>query len=190
MGLSRRRPATLSSARPRRQESIHPVAIVLGAVPTSAAPTAATQPPTAGTSGTPTSGASPAGLSSATGICRATRVEDGRDTFDGDERAVWRQVQVGREGQITERFTRAIEHLGKDKSLDERLGGIYALERIARDSPVDRRTITEVLTAYVRSHSPRPPEDEDPTRLRTTSPGPLSGGREVCRFQLQTCKRS
>jgi Pentapeptide repeats (8 copies) len=41
--------------------------------------------------------------------------------------------------------------------LDVRLGGIYALERIARDSPADRATIGEVLTAFVRGHAPWPP---------------------------------
>jgi hypothetical protein len=34
-----------------------------------------------------------------------------------------------------------------------RLGGIYALERIARDSPRDHWTIMEVLTAYVRENA-------------------------------------
>jgi hypothetical protein len=75
----------------------------------------------------------------------------------------WRQVQTGRQqvhlteqGQITERFTRAIDHLGSDQ-LDVRLGGIYALERIAHDSPDDRATIAEVLTAYLRGHAPWPP---------------------------------
>jgi hypothetical protein len=38
-----------------------------------------------------------------------------------------------------------------------RLGGIYALERIARDSPGDRATIGEVLTAFIRSHASWPP---------------------------------
>lgn len=76
--------------------------------------------------------------------------------------ATWRQVQLTRhqldilrEGQITERFTRAIEQLGSD-NLDVRLGGIYALERIASSSEVDRGPILEVLTAYVRGHSPWP----------------------------------
>jgi hypothetical protein len=54
--------------------------------------------------------------------------------------------------------------LGSDK-LDVRLGGIYALERIAKDSSADRPTITEVLTAYVRGHAPwapaRPKQDVD-----------------------------
>ena len=63
---------------------------------------------------------------------------------------VARQSQIiDREGQITERFIRAIEQLG-NQSLDIRLGGIYALERIARDSEKDHWTVMEVLTAYVR----------------------------------------
>jgi Pentapeptide repeats (8 copies) len=37
-----------------------------------------------------------------------------------------------------------------------RLGGIYALERIAHDSPRDHWTIVEVLTAYVRQNAPAP----------------------------------
>jgi hypothetical protein len=70
----------------------------------------------------------------------------------------YRQLQVNREGQITERFTRAIDQLGNDKGqLDVTLGGLYALERIAKDSPADRTTIAEVLTAYVRGHAPWPP---------------------------------
>lgn len=63
----------------------------------------------------------------------------------------WRTIQVNREGQITERFTRAIEQLGS-RELSIRLGGIYALERIARDSERDHWPIMEVLTAYVRKN--------------------------------------
>jgi uncharacterized protein YjbI with pentapeptide repeats len=66
------------------------------------------------------------------------------------------QLHVAQQGQITERFTRAIDQLGHNQ-LDVRLGGIYALERIARDSPDDQPTIGEVLTAFVRSHAPWPP---------------------------------
>jgi uncharacterized protein YjbI with pentapeptide repeats len=71
----------------------------------------------------------------------------------------WRQLQVSREGQITERFTKAIANIG-DQALDVRLGGIYALERITKDSPADRATVAEVLSAYVRTHSPWPPRLE------------------------------
>jgi hypothetical protein len=59
-----------------------------------------------------------------------------------------------KEGQITDRFTKAIEQLGAVK-LEVRLGAIYALERIARDSERDHWPILEVLTAYVRENAPR-----------------------------------
>ena len=50
-----------------------------------------------------------------------------------------RQLAVTQEGQITERYSKAIEQLGATdtlghKRLELRLGGIYSLERIARDS--------------------------------------------------------
>jgi hypothetical protein len=53
---------------------------------------------------------------------------------------------------MTDRYTRAIEQLGSDK-LDVRIGGIYALERVARDSARDYPTVVDVLTAFVRVHS-------------------------------------
>lgn len=66
--------------------------------------------------------------------------------------AAERTVEVSREAQITERFTRAIDQLGNSK-LEIRLGGIYALERIARDSEKDHGTIMDILAAYVRENS-------------------------------------
>lgn len=67
--------------------------------------------------------------------------------------AALRSVEAAQEGQITERFTRAVEQLG-DESVSVRLGGIYALERISRDSERDHWTIMEVLSAYVRENAP------------------------------------
>jgi uncharacterized protein YjbI with pentapeptide repeats len=63
-----------------------------------------------------------------------------------------RQLEMNREDQTTERFTRAIDQLGSDKR-DVRIGGIYTLERIAWTSEDHRRAIVEVLTAYVRGYS-------------------------------------
>jgi hypothetical protein len=63
------------------------------------------------------------------------------------------QVQVSRQGQITERFARAVDHLGGDKP-DVRVGGIYTLERIAKDSRPDRATVAAVLETFVRNHAP------------------------------------
>ncbi len=74
--------------------------------------------------------------------------------------------RLSRAGQITERFTRAIDQLGSEE-LDVRLGGIYALERIARDSKHDHPQIVEVLTAYVREHSrSQEPETTNRSKLR------------------------
>jgi hypothetical protein len=72
-------------------------------------------------------------------------------------------VDVAREGQITERFTRAAEQLGSEK-LEVRLGGIYALERIARDSERDHWPIMEVLTAYVRENAAWSDERDTPSQ--------------------------
>jgi hypothetical protein len=66
------------------------------------------------------------------------------------------QHALSRQGQITERLTRAVDQLGHH-SLDVRLGGIYALERIANDSPEDQAPVAEVLSAFVRGHAPWPP---------------------------------
>jgi len=70
------------------------------------------------------------------------------------------QLQVAKEGQITERFTRAIEQLGSQERAI-RLGGIYALERIANDSDKDYWPIRETLTAYVRERAPWQGQSQD-----------------------------
>lgn len=73
----------------------------------------------------------------------------------------WRNLQVSEktrqvteDKQISERFTNAVEMLADEKErLDVRLGAIYALERLAKDSPKDRWTVVELLAAYVRRTS-------------------------------------
>jgi uncharacterized protein YjbI with pentapeptide repeats len=68
------------------------------------------------------------------------------------------QLKLSEQGQFTDRFTKAIDQLDNKKALAVRLGGLYALERIARDSPPDRATIAEVLCTYARSaHRSKPP---------------------------------
>jgi uncharacterized protein YjbI with pentapeptide repeats len=63
-----------------------------------------------------------------------------------------RTFALNREGQVTERFTRAVEQLAS-KEVDIRLGGIYALGRIARDSKTHYEPVMEVLTAFLREHA-------------------------------------
>lgn len=70
----------------------------------------------------------------------------------------WQRNNIAQEGQITERFTRAVDQLGavnKDgnPAIEIRLGGIYALERIANESDKDYWPIMEILTAYVKRNA-------------------------------------
>jgi hypothetical protein len=82
-----------------------------------------------------------------------------------------RTYRLTQQGQITDRYTKAIEQLGGDK-LDVRLGGIYALERIATDSERDHPTVVEVLSAFVREHSQPSTGDDD--NVGDDSSGPLA----------------
>ena len=64
----------------------------------------------------------------------------------------WRNTYLAKEGQITERFNKAIDHVG-DERLEIRLGGIYALARIAKDSPKDHWPVMQILCAFVRNRA-------------------------------------
>ena len=73
----------------------------------------------------------------------------------GAAATVWytaRAFRLNGEGQVTERYTRAVDQIGSG-GLEVRIGGIYALERIGRDSVSDRRTVIYVLGAMVRHRS-------------------------------------
>jgi hypothetical protein len=70
----------------------------------------------------------------------------------------WRNFRLAQEGQITQRFNDAIEHLGSEKP-EVRLGGIYALARIARDSPKDHMSVMNVFCTYVREATKRAPAE-------------------------------
>ncbi|MFH1136713.1 MAG: pentapeptide repeat-containing protein [Pseudomonadota bacterium] len=69
------------------------------------------------------------------------------------------QVLAIEDGQITDRYTKAIEQLGNEANITVRIGGIFALERIAKDSVKrcdhrDYNTVMEVLTGYIHIKSP------------------------------------
>lgn len=67
----------------------------------------------------------------------------------------FRQLAIAQQGQVTERFTRAIDQLGTD-STKQQVGGIYALERIMVDSARDHSAIVEVLVAFLQEHAASP----------------------------------
>lgn len=68
------------------------------------------------------------------------------------------QAELTREGQVTERYVAAVQLLASEH-LTERLGGIYALERILYDSPRDQFTVTKLLAAFLRQHPTACAED-------------------------------
>lgn len=76
--------------------------------------------------------------------------EHGQDQFNHARDKDREQAALTREGQVTGRYVEAIKLLASDK-VHERLGGIYALERIMTDSDRDHRTIVEVLSAFLRT---------------------------------------
>ena len=67
--------------------------------------------------------------------------------------ATRRQLALSEQAQSADRFSRSIEQLGAG-SADVRIGGIFALEKYARDVPADQPVVVQVLTAFVRSHAP------------------------------------
>jgi uncharacterized protein YjbI with pentapeptide repeats len=94
-----------------------------------------------------------------------------------------RALVLFRRGQATDRYTKAIEQLGSTE-LDVRIGGIYALEGVARDSARDHPMVMEVLTAFVREHSREqwPPPDSPGTTWKTWRGRFRTGGRPQERF--------
>lgn len=95
--------------------------------------------------------------------------------------AVWRHARVGRdtvramaEGAATDRFSRAVEHLGSG-NVDVRIGGIHALRRTAEHSPVDHEAVIAILAAYLRTHIPWPPIDSAAGQVSIDDVAPLEG---------------
>jgi uncharacterized protein YjbI with pentapeptide repeats len=66
-----------------------------------------------------------------------------------------RTYLLNRRGQVTDRYAKAIGMLASDK-LDERIGGVYALEHVMIESERDHETVVQVLAAFVREHAPAP----------------------------------
>lgn len=95
----------------------------------------------------------------------------GQKNIAATQKIAAQNIALALEGQITDRFTKAIAQLG-DAQLAVRLGGIYALERIAKDSRKDYWTIIEVLTAFVRHRAAWKPDD-------STHPEPASALHQV-----------
>ncbi|MBI4687918.1 MAG: pentapeptide repeat-containing protein [Nitrospirae bacterium] len=66
----------------------------------------------------------------------------------------WLNFKVAEDKQITDRFSKAVEQLRNDENIYCRLGGIYSLERIAKDSENDYYQTIKILAAYIRTKKP------------------------------------
>ncbi|MET9342703.1 pentapeptide repeat-containing protein [Nonomuraea sp. NPDC003804] len=80
-----------------------------------------------------------------------------------------RTYYLSRRGQVTDRFGKAVGQLASDK-LEERLGGVHALEHVMSESAVDHTAVIGVLCSFVRARTMRErnaegeyvAEDDDP----------------------------
>jgi uncharacterized protein YjbI with pentapeptide repeats len=88
-----------------------------------------------------------------------------------------RTVHLTRETHLTDRFTKAVDQLGNGK-VEVRVGGIYALQRLARNSSVDQPAVTDLLRAYLAINAPRRAQTRSlapQTRLRDDIQAALTG---------------
>ncbi|NUB42915.1 pentapeptide repeat-containing protein [Fertoebacter nigrum] len=99
-----------------------------------------------------------------------------------------RQTRTAEQGHMTDRISKAVEQLGQEKTVKEpgkdadgkditvertqpnievRIGGLYALERIAQDSMTydkgrDHIRVMEIICAYVRENAPAKDAKQSP----------------------------
>jgi len=87
------------------------------------------------------------------------------------EKATQENLRIASEGQITDRFTKAIAQL-EDAKLEIRLGGIFGLERISKESSKDHLAVMEIQTAYVREHAKLTRPQRPPPKTPNDTPRP------------------
>ncbi len=81
------------------------------------------------------------------------QLKEQRETSDNQLKNANEQLELLQEGQITELLMRAIENLGSSNT-PVRIGSIFALERIARESENDRPYVVSTLAALIRESLP------------------------------------
>ena len=72
-----------------------------------------------------------------------------------------RTVYLSRETHVTDRLSRAVDQLGDEKP-EVRIGGVYALKRLAEKSPIDRELILGVLKGFLECRAISPAESIGP----------------------------
>ncbi|PKV82722.1 pentapeptide repeat protein [Streptomyces sp. TLI_146] len=87
-----------------------------------------------------------------------------QDALEHNRQHDSRQEALAREAHLTDYLVKAVSLLAEG-DLNLRLGGLYALERIMRDSVKDHDTVVQLLSAYIRAYSRQRPDDDE-WRLR------------------------
>jgi uncharacterized protein YjbI with pentapeptide repeats len=64
-----------------------------------------------------------------------------------------RNYRLSHLGQVSDRFTKALERLGSDQGY-VRLGAVHALSHVMRDSPTHHAEVMEVLASFIRESRP------------------------------------
>jgi hypothetical protein len=85
--------------------------------------------------------------------------------------AARQQQRLAVQSEVSDRFTRSIDQLGSTQ-LDVRVGGVFGLERLIKDSPDDQATVVEVLSAFLRTNAPA--TKDTPKKSFPTPPKPRS----------------
>ncbi|MGV9296069.1 pentapeptide repeat-containing protein [Amycolatopsis sp. NPDC003676] len=87
------------------------------------------------------------------------------------------------ERRITELYGKAVEQIGSDKA-PVRLGGLYALERLANANPTLRQAVVNVVCAYLRMPFPEPSWEYEGSRAADLESGMPEAERQE-REELQ-----
>lgn len=95
--------------------------------------------------------------------------------------ATWKNLQIvqdnfklAQDGQLSERFTKAIDQIGKDVP-QTRLGGMYALIDIAESHNEYYEQVVQVLSAYVRINSAWPPVPKSQEKTKPEDKSEIKG---------------
>ncbi|MDF5716823.1 MAG: pentapeptide repeat-containing protein [Rhizonema sp. NSF051] len=122
---------------------------------------------------------------------RASAMQKSATAAEKNNEIEIKNTHLARERLVAERFMTAITQLGHE-NVATRTGAIYALERVAHDSPKEYWTIMEILTAFVRENTVarlgaqeieeeaechEPVDEIEALRLRSIEPYAVSSAR-------------
>ena len=102
------------------------------------------------------------------------------------------QQQSSRDLLISNQVSKGFELLGnKEKELEQRLGGIYALEGVMNDltSPQYRQPILEALSAFVRGETKSKTDEPEPPAIDVQAVLTVIGRRAKTVYQVSQRRR-